>query len=79
VELAWCWLQWQPDSELSRWYDRRFAAGNARTRKIGIVALARKLLIALWRHLEKDEAPPGSKRCDWQAKVGIKKRAEAAA
>jgi transposase len=79
VELAWCWLQWQPDSELSRWYDRRFAAGNARTRKIGSVALARKLLIALWRHLEKDEAPPGSKRCDWQAKVGIKKRAEAAA
>ena len=44
VQLSWGWLQYQPESELSRWYQRRFAQGNSRLRKIGIVALARKLL-----------------------------------
>jgi transposase len=53
VELAWCWLRFQPHSELSRWYDRRFDGGNARLRKVGIVALARKLLVALWKYLER--------------------------
>src|SRR5262249_58916623 len=38
VELAWLWLRWQPGSALSRWYQRRFGAGNKRARKIGIVA-----------------------------------------
>ena len=57
VELAWLWLRWQPGSKLSQWYERRFAAGNKRTRKIGIVALARKLLIALWRYVEQGELP----------------------
>jgi transposase len=51
-ELAWAWLQYQPQSALSRWYQRRFAGGGKRMRKVGIVALARKLLIALWRYLE---------------------------
>jgi transposase len=49
IELAWGWLRYQPDSELSRWYQRRFAAGNVRSRKVGIVAVARKLLVALWK------------------------------
>jgi transposase len=69
VELAWCWLRWQPDSELSRWYQRRFGGGNGRSRKIGIVALARKLLIALWKYLEQGEVPAGARLSSWQKKV----------
>jgi transposase len=60
VESAWIWLRLQPKSELSRWYEKRFAKGSGRIRKIGIVALARKLLIALWRYVEKDELPKGA-------------------
>jgi transposase len=69
VELAWCWLRWQPDSALSCWYLRRFGAGNGRSRKVGVVALARKLLIALWRYLERGELPPGARLATWQKKV----------
>jgi transposase len=60
IELAWCWRRFQPHSELSRWYDRRFDGGNARLRKVGIVALARKLLVALWKYLETGEVPLGA-------------------
>jgi transposase len=60
IEFAWLWLRWQPDSELSRWYRRRFAHGSPRMRRIGIVALARKLLIALWRYVEFGEVPPAA-------------------
>jgi transposase len=49
VQLAWSWVTWQPESALTRWYQARFGEGK-RTRKVGIVALARKLLIALWRY-----------------------------
>jgi transposase len=69
VELAWCWLRWQPDSTLSRWYQSRFGVGNGRSRKIGIVALARKLLIALWKYLEQGELPAGARLSSWQKKV----------
>jgi transposase len=69
VELAWLWLRWQPDSALSQWYARRFGPGNKRTRKIGIVALARKLLIALWRYLEQGEWPEGAVAKDWRLTV----------
>jgi transposase len=69
VELAWCWLRWQPDSELSRWYLRRFGAGNGRSRKIGVVAVARKLLIALWKYVEHGEVPAGARLANWQGKV----------
>jgi transposase len=51
VEIAWLWLRFQPKSALSQWYQRRFAGGGLRMRRIGIVALARRLLIALWRYL----------------------------
>jgi transposase len=68
VELAWCWLRWQPNSALSHWYVRRFGVG-ARARKVGIVALARKLLIALWRWLEHGELPEGARECPWRPKV----------
>jgi transposase len=60
IELAWGWLRYQPNSELSQWYQRRFSQGNTRLRKVGIVALARKLLIALWKYLETGEVPPGA-------------------
>lgn len=60
VDLAWSWLRRQPDSELSRWYRRRFAAGNSRLRRIGIVAMARKLLIALWRFWAQGKMPAGA-------------------
>ena len=60
VELSWCWLRYQPQSELSQWFQRRFAHGGPRFRRIGIVALARKLLIALWRYLETGQLPAGA-------------------
>lgn len=60
VELAWSWVRYQPDSALSRWFRERFAHGSARMRKVGIVAVARKLLVALWKYLEHDELPAGA-------------------
>ena len=60
IEIAWAWLRYQPQSELSRWYERRFGHGGARMRKIGIVALARKLLVELWRYVETGTPPAGA-------------------
>jgi len=60
IELAWSWLRYQPDSELSQWYSRRFAAAGKRMRRVGIVALARRLVIALWRYLQHGEIPAGA-------------------
>ena len=60
IELAWLWLRWQPDSALSQWFKRRFAHGGKRMRRVGIVALARKLLIALWRYVEHGVLPEGA-------------------
>lgn len=57
IEIAWGWLRHQPDSALTRWYHERFARGGPRARKIGIVALARKLLVALWRYVETGVLP----------------------
>src|SRR5580765_518773 len=72
VELAWGWLRWQPNSELSRWYERRFAHNGKRARKVGVVALARRLLIALWRYVEHGEVPAGARLTSWRAKVNAK-------
>lgn len=60
VEIAWGWLRYQPQSELSQWYERKYGHGNSRMRRIGIVALARKLLIELWRYLETGTPPAGA-------------------
>lgn len=60
IEIAWCWLRHQPDSELSLWFYEKFGNGGKRMRKVGIVALARKLLIALWHYLETGEIPAGA-------------------
>jgi transposase len=60
VELAWLWLRYQPQSELSQWYRRRFAGRGPVAQRIGIVALARKLLVALWRYLRDGVLPAGA-------------------
>lgn len=60
VELSWRWLQFQPNSALSKWFWERFGHGNGRMRRIGIVALARKLLVALWKYLDHGEMPEGA-------------------
>jgi transposase len=60
TELAWSWVRYQPESALSCWFKDRFGSGGKRLRRIGIVAVARKLLIALWRFLETGELPEGA-------------------
>ena len=60
TELAWSWLRFQPESALSVWFRERFGSGGKRLRRIGIVAVARKLLIALWRFLETGVVPEGA-------------------
>lgn len=69
VEIAWSWLRYQPQSELALWYQRRFGQANARQRKIGIVALARKLLVSLWKYLEHGEVPKGAELTTWEQKL----------
>lgn len=60
IDLAWSWLRQQPESELTLWFNSRFAKGGPRLRKIGVVALARKLVIALWRYADFGEIPKGA-------------------
>jgi transposase len=60
IELAWLWLRHQPDSELSRWFRERVGNLKGRIRKIAIVALVRKLMVALWRYLETGLVPTGA-------------------
>lgn len=60
VELAWNWLRYQPESALSQWFAQRFGGGSARQRRVGIVALARRLLVAFWRYLEHGIVPEGA-------------------
>ena len=59
IQLAWCWIRWQPSSALTQWFHRRFGAGK-RTRRIGIVAVARKLMVALWRFVKHGIVPEGA-------------------
>jgi transposase len=60
VELAWLWLRHQPGSALSRWFRERVGSERGRIRRIAIVALARKLLVALWRYTTLGERPAGA-------------------
>jgi len=60
IELAWSWTLHQPDSELTKWFTRRVGDMKGRIRRINIVALARKLLIALWRYVEDGLVPEGA-------------------
>lgn len=59
TQLAWGWLRLQPNSKLSQWFNERFATGK-RSRRCGITAMSRKLLIALWRHVEQGIVPEGA-------------------
>ena len=61
VQLSWQWLRHQPDSVLTQWFQRRYGGTGKRGRRVGIVALARKLLIALWRYVEDGEVPAGAR------------------
>ncbi len=60
VELAWMWLRWQPGSALSNWFRMRTGQSGSRTKKIMIVALARKLLVALWHYVKHGVIPEGA-------------------
>jgi transposase len=61
IQIAWSWLRYQPRSSLSSWFNTRFAQGGKRMRRIGIVALARRLLIALWRYVQTGAIPEGAR------------------
>ena len=60
IQLAWNWVRWQPLSALTHWWRQRFATGGKRLRRIGIVAVARKLVIALWRYATTGVVPDGA-------------------
>jgi transposase len=60
IEVAWLWVRHQPRSALTAWYHARFGPGGGRSRRIGIVAVARKLAIALWRYLATGVVPAGA-------------------
>jgi transposase len=61
IELAWSWVRWQPQSALTRWFlDRCIRGDDKRSRRRGIVALARKLLVALWKYVEQGIVPAGA-------------------
>lgn len=60
IQLAWNWVRWQPLSTLTQWYRQRFASGGKRARRVGIVALARNLVIALWRYATTGVVPVGA-------------------
>ena len=59
IQLAWNWVRWQPQSALTQWYQANFGKGK-RARRIGIVAVARKLVIALWRYITQGVVPTGA-------------------
>ena len=60
IELSWLWLRHQPGSALSRWFRQRVGDQKGRVRRIAIVAMARKLAVALWRYLETGLIPEGA-------------------
>jgi transposase len=61
IQLAWGWLRWQPESALAQWFHQRFGRAGGRSRRIGIVAVARKLVIALWRFVDQGVIPAGAR------------------
>ena len=69
IEVGWGWLRFQPQSVLSQWFQKRFGHGSKRQRRIGIVALARKLLVALWKYLKTGVPPEGAELVDWEDKL----------
>jgi transposase len=74
IEIAWCWVRYQPHSALSQWYRQRFGQGNSRLRRIGIVAVARKLLVQLWQYLKTGALPEGAETISWRVKMTGRRR-----
>ena len=70
IQLAWNWVRWQPQSALTQWYRANFGKGQTRAR-IGIVAVARKLVIALWRYVTQGRRADGRDR---ESRVGARAR-----
>ena len=60
IELAWLWLRHQPGSALARWFHARVAGAKGRMRRIMLVAVARKLIVSLWRYVTTGTAPEGA-------------------
>lgn len=60
TQLSWQWLRFQPHSQLTRWFHQRFGSGSKRMRRVGIIAVARKLLVALWKFLQTGLVPEGA-------------------
>ncbi len=60
IEAAWLWVRHQPNSALTQWFHRRTEGESKRMRRVMIVALARKLAIALWRYVETGRIPEGA-------------------
>ena len=77
VELAWLWLRHQPGSALAGWFGERTKAGVSarRMRKVALVAVARKLAVALWKFLEHGELPEGAAKADAKGAKGAAKAA----
>jgi len=67
TQLAWSWLRYQPDSQLSQWFKEKWGGGSKRSRRVGIIALARRLLIALWRWVDQGVTPEGARTRALQA------------
>jgi transposase len=78
LEIAWGWLRYQPESPLTLWFTERFT-GSGRMRRIGIVALARRLLIDLWRYVRDGVIPPGVRFKSGTVPEGVTVRMSAAA
>ena len=60
VEVSWLWLRFQKESALTKWYFKNYGPDSPRKRRVGIVAVARKLLVALWKYVEFGEMPEGA-------------------
>jgi len=60
IQLAWSWIRSEPNSPITHWFQERYAKGSGRARRVGIVAVARKLIIALWRYVDQGVVPEGA-------------------
>jgi transposase len=60
IEATWIWLRYQPESDLTKWFLKHYGPGSHRKRKAGIVAMARKLLVAFWKYVDFGEVPVGA-------------------
>jgi transposase len=76
IEIAWCGVRYQPHSALSPWYRQRFGHGNSRLRRIGTVAVARKLFVQLGPYLKTGALPEGAETISWRGKMTGRRRVQ---